>query len=86
MDVEMDIIDSQKNNNFINYHSEESSIHQIKKRNEFYGDLIYLNESTNETKVKYLPNFCKSSTNLNEDNELGNVNISGLVNNHRMII
>ena len=52
MDVEMDIIDSQKNNNFINYHLEESSIHQIKKRNEFYGDLIDLNESTNENQIK----------------------------------
>ena len=63
----MDIIqDSNENNDFINYCLEESSIIQIKKRNEFYGDLIYLNEETYETQVNLLQN-------LNENNELGNV-------------
>ena len=73
----MDIIqDSNENNNFINYCLEESSNYLIKERNNFYGDLTYLNESTNETQVKYLPYFCNSSTNLDENTELGNVNIS----------
>ena len=84
----MDIdIDSNENNNFINSRKEESSIIQIKKRNKFYGDLTFLNESTYKTQVNDLPpSFCKSSTNLNENNELGNVNISNLAINHQIII
>ena len=63
----MDIAqDSNENNDFINNHLKESSINQIEKRNEFYGDLTYLNESTYETQVNLLQN-------LNENNELGNV-------------
>ena len=63
----MDIIqDFNENNEFINYYLEESSKFQIKKRNNFYGDLTYLNESTYETQVNILQN-------LNENNELGNV-------------
>ena len=58
--------DSNENNDFINNHLKESSINQIEKRNEFYGDLTYLNESTYETQVNILQN-------LNENNELGNV-------------
>ena len=83
MDIEQD---SNENNNFINNHLEESSIIQIKKRNKFYGDLTFLNESTYETQVNNPPSFCKSSTNLNENNELGNVNISNLAINHQIII
>ena len=83
----MDIAqDFNENNNFINSRNEESSIIQIKKRNKFYGDLTFLNESTYETQVNNLPSFCKSSTNLNENNELGNVNISNLAINHQIII
>ena len=78
--------DSNENNDFINYCLEESSNIQIKKRNNFYGDLTFLNESTYETQVNNLPSFCKSSTNLNENNELGNVNISNLAINHQIII
>ena len=48
--------DSNENNNFINSRKEESSIIQIKKRNEFYGDLTFLNESTYETQIT-LPLF-----------------------------
>lgn len=63
----MDIAqDFNENNNFINSRNEESSIIQIKKRNKFYGDLTFLNESTYETQVNILQN-------LNENNELGNV-------------
>ena len=63
----MDIAqDSNENNDFINNHLKESSINQIEKRNNFYGDLTYLNESTYETQVNLLQN-------LNENNELGNV-------------
>ena len=63
----MDIAqDFNENNNFINSRNEESSIIQIKKRNNFYGDLTFLNESTYETQVNLLQN-------LNENNELGNV-------------
>ena len=58
--------DSNENNDFINNHLKESSINQIEKRNEFYGDLTYLNESTYETQVNLLQN-------LDENNELGNV-------------
>ncbi len=73
----MDIIqDSNEKNDFINYHLEKSSNYLNKKRKNFYGDLTYLNESTNETQVKYLPYFYNSSTNLDENTELGNVNIS----------
>ena len=83
----MDIAqDFNENNNFINSRNEESSIIQIKKRNKFYGDLTFLNESTYETQVKYLPYFYNTSTNLNENNELGNVNISNLAINHQIII
>lgn len=83
----MDIAqDFNENNNFINSRNEESSIIQIKKRNKFYGDLTFLNESTYETQVNNPPSFCKSSTNLNENNELGNVNISNLAINHQIII
>ena len=72
----MNIIqDSNENNNFINCRLEESSNILIKKRNNFYGDLTYLNESTYETQVKYLPYFYNTSTNLDENTELGNVNI-----------
>ena len=72
----MNIIqDSNENNNFINCRLEESSNYLIKKRNTFYGDLTYLNESTYETQVKYLPYFYNTSTNLDENTELGNVNI-----------
>ena len=61
----MDIIqDSNEKNDFINYHLEESSNYLIKKRNNFYGDLTDLNESSYETQVKYLPYFYNSSTNL----------------------
>ena len=70
------IQDSNENDNYINYRLEESSNYLIKKRKNFYGDLTYLNESTNETQVKYLPYFYNSSTNLDENTELGNVNIS----------
>ena len=73
----MNIIqDSNENNDFINNRLEESSNYLNKKRKNFYGDLTYLNESTNETQVKYLPYFYNSSTNLDENTELGNVNIS----------
>jgi len=65
-----------KNDNYKNYRLEESSNYLNKKRKNFYGDLTYLNESTNETQVKYLPYFYNSSTNLDENTELGNVNIS----------
>ena len=58
--------DSNENNDFINNHLKESSINQIEKRNNFYGDLTYLNESTYETQVNLLQI-------LNENNELGNV-------------
>ena len=58
--------DSNENNDFINYCLEESSNIQTKKRNKFYGDLTYLNESTYETQVNILQI-------LNENNELGNV-------------
>ena len=67
---------SNENDNYKNYRLEESSNYLIEKRNTFYGDLTYLNESTNETQVKYLPYFYNTSTNLDENNELGNVNIS----------
>ena len=70
------IQDSNENDNYINYRLEESSNYLIKKRKNFYGDLTYLNESTYETQVKYLPYFYNTSTNLDENNELGNVNIS----------
>ena len=70
------IQDSNENDNYINYRLEESSNYLIKKRKNFYGDLTYLNESTYETQVKYLPYFYNSSTNLDENTELGNVNIS----------
>ena len=70
------IQDSNKNDNYKNYRLEESSNYLNKKRKNFYGDLTYLNESTNETQVKYLPYFYNSSTNLDENTELGNVNIS----------
>ena len=46
--------DSNENNDFINYCLEESSNIQTKKRNNFYGDLTYLNESTYETQVNLL--------------------------------
>ena len=73
----MNIIqDSNENNDFINNRLEESSNYLIKKRNNFYGDLTDLNESSYETQVKYLPYFYNSSTNLDENTELGNVNIS----------
>ena len=75
--MDMDSIqDSNKNDNCKNYRLEESSNYLNKKRKNFYGDLTYLNESTNETQVKYLPYFYNTSTNLDENNELGNVNIS----------
>ena len=75
--MDMDSIqDSNKNDNYKNYRLEESSNYLNKKRKNFYGDLTYLNESTNETQVKYLPYFYNSSTNLDENTELGNVNIS----------
>ena len=70
------IQDSNENDNFINCRLEESSNYLIEKRNTFYGDLTDLNESTYETQVKYLPYFYNTSTNLDENNELGNVNIS----------
>ena len=70
------IQDSNENDNYKNYRLEESSNYLNKKRKNFYGDLTYLNESTNETQVKYLPYFYNSSTNLDENTELGNVNIS----------
>ena len=77
----MDIAqDFNENNNFINSRNEESSIIQI------LWDLTFLNESTYETQVNNPPSFCKSSTNLNENNELGNVNISNLAINHQIII
>ena len=76
MDMDYSIQDSNKNDNYKNYRLEESSNYLNKKRKNFYGDLTYLNESTNETQVKYLPYFYNSSTNLDENTELGNVNIS----------
>ena len=51
-----EIQDSNENNEFI-YHLEESSNILIKKRKKFYGDLTYLNESTNETQSKILSLF-----------------------------
>jgi hypothetical protein len=60
------IQDSNENDNYKNYRLEESSNDLIEKRNNFYGDLTYLNESTYETQVNLLQN-------LNENNELGNV-------------
>ena len=53
MDIEQD---SNENNIFINSRKEESSINQIEKRNKFYGDLTFLNESTYETQIT-LPLF-----------------------------
>ena len=83
--MDMDSIqDSNKNDNYKNYRLEESSNYLNKKRKNFYGDLTYLNESTNETQVKYLPYFYNSSTNLDEYNELGNVNISNESLNYLM--
>ena len=83
--MDMDSIqDSNKNDNYKNYRLEESSNYLNKKRKNFYGDLTYLNESTNETQVKYLPYFYNSSTNLDENNELGNVNISNESLNYLM--
>ena len=67
---------SKENDNNINCRLEESSNYLIEKRNIFYGDLTHLNESTYETQVKNLPYFYNSSTNLDENTELGNVNIS----------
>ena len=80
------IQDSNENDNFINCRLEESSNYLIEKRNTFYGDLTDLNESTYKTQVKYLPYFYNTSTNLDENNELGNVNISNLAINHQIII
>jgi len=83
--MDMDSIqDSNKNDNYKNYRLEESSNYLNKKRKNFYGDLTYLNESTNETQVKYLPYFYNSSTNLDENTELGNVNISNESLNYLM--
>ena len=76
--------------NEINYYkincSEEISTEEISKkekskflienRNKFYEDLIYLNESTQITKVNYRPYFTDYSTlNLDENNECENSNI-----------
>ena len=84
MDMDYSIQDSNKNDNYKNYRLEESSNYLNKKRKNFYGDLTYLNESTYETQVKYTPYFYNTSTNLDENNELGNVNISNESLNYLM--
>lgn len=66
--------------NEINYNkincSEEISKFQIEIRDKFYGDLIYLNESTQKTKVNHLPYFSDYSTlNLEDNIEWQNSNI-----------
>jgi len=70
----MDVIQDLNETNYLEINISEEFEFLIKKRNEFYGDLIDLNESTQKTKVNYVPFFKNSSTSDLEDESLiGNI-------------